>query len=127
MAGETIGYGTKLHIAGSEVAKITNVTPPEGVVSKWAFATFDSDDATEQNLPGLIAWGDCTFDLVYTPAMSTLLYAALDRTDKSITITRPDASTHTFIGFLSKVGEGIPCKEGLTMSISITPKGTVAH
>ena len=126
MAGEIIGYGTTLSIAGTPVARITSVTPPEGTVGKWTFGAFDSTDATKESLPTFKEWGDASFDLVYTPAMGTFLHANLDRADKAIVITDDGGNTRTFTGFLSKLGEEISTEEGLTMSVGITPTGTVA-
>ena len=122
--GTTIGYADTLGGAATLIATLMKVTPPKSSVKKIDLTNSDSPDQRAEFIPGLITEGDLIFDLIYSKARRGQL-DPLVGVMKYWTVTYPDGSTDTFMGFISERGQEVPYDDKITCSVSVCVSGKV--
>jgi len=134
VAGNTTnagGNGTKIAVTGNvtQLARLQKVTPPKQTVAKVDVSGFDAQttpngNPIEDQIPGWITPGEYEFTLYYQKGGSTLamLNAMLGGTNFWI-VNKPDSTGYAFQAYLAEIGDEIPLKEGMTVTVKLQISG----
>lgn len=127
----TIGFGSKLQYESApatftDIEGIDSISPSLGALGMVEATTHNSPDAAEEQIPGLLSWGEVSFEGNYTGhtsqvAMITTMHG---RASEKFKVTFPASVTAggksiAFDGYVTKFDISAPTKDKLRFSGTI--------
>jgi predicted secreted protein len=128
-----IGYGTIVEIENDatpavyeKIAETKDVTLPDASVDQVEVTHNESPDRAREFVPGLIDYGDASFEMNYVAASASdvRLQELLNTGDKkNVRITSPQGSVMTFLAYVSGYSRRSPVGDARTATVNLKVSG----
>ncbi len=114
----------------TELAEITNVTPPNAQVNDVEVTHMKSPGRAREFRPGLTDYGTATFEMNWIPSSATdnfILAWRADGSTRAVKVTYPDGEVDTFPAYPQGYETGAQIGEKLSATLTLKVAGAVVR
>jgi hypothetical protein len=124
--GKGTSFGYSATVGGSPtfttVAEVTKITMPKHSAKPVEIMRYDSPTNYPEQIAGWCDSSEVEIDITYQKTVAAALFALLN-VPATYLITKPDASTWTYVAIMTEFGDELPLKESMTNTLKFKISG----